>query len=131
MTKDEHIEYWLSSAENDLVSAEILLSNKRYDWALFIGHLVLEKSLKALFVKDHVKHPPKTHNLLILTEESSLEFSSEIIEFLDHANSFNLETRYPTYKYEFYKIVDKDIAEQNFNKIKDLYLWLKLEISKK
>lgn len=63
MTKEEHIKYWLDSAENDLLSAETLLDNDKYDWALFIAHLILEKTLKAHFVKDFDSVPPKTHNL--------------------------------------------------------------------
>jgi len=29
-----------------------LLENRHYTWALFVGHLVLEKLLKALYVKN-------------------------------------------------------------------------------
>ena len=51
MKKEEHIGYWLKSAEHDLEVAETLFQNKKYDWCLFIAHLVLEKILKAYFVK--------------------------------------------------------------------------------
>jgi HEPN domain-containing protein len=50
MTKQEHIDYWLKSAEHDLKTAQSLFKSGKYDWCLFIGHLVLEKTLKALFV---------------------------------------------------------------------------------
>lgn len=49
MKQEEHIKYWLKSAEHDLESAETLFENRRYDWCLFLGHLVLEKVLKAFF----------------------------------------------------------------------------------
>ncbi len=67
MNVKEHVNYWLDSAENDMEAAEHLFSSAKYDWCLFIGHLVVEKTLKAYFVyKNSNKIPPKTHNLLRL-----------------------------------------------------------------
>jgi len=45
MTKEEHIAYWLKTAEHDLEAAESRFESKRYDWCLFIAHLVIEKVL--------------------------------------------------------------------------------------
>jgi HEPN domain-containing protein len=50
MDVQEHVDYWLESAKNDLGAAEQLFLSAKYDWCLFIGHLVLEKTLKAYFV---------------------------------------------------------------------------------
>ena len=62
MKVDDHIKYWLDSADHDLDTAESLFSAGKYDWCLFLGHLVLEKVLKALYVKDNENRmPPKTH----------------------------------------------------------------------
>ena len=70
MTIEETIQYWIDSAENDLKTAESLFDTGHYDWCLFVGHLVLEKILKAHWVKHNrnVIHP-KIHNLLILAKE--------------------------------------------------------------
>jgi len=46
MTKEEHIKHWIDSAENDLETANILFNSGRYDWCLFIAHLVIEKLLR-------------------------------------------------------------------------------------
>ncbi|MFQ5674417.1 MAG: HEPN domain-containing protein [bacterium] len=35
MNTEEHIEYWLKSAEHDLESAETLYLHQKYDWCLF------------------------------------------------------------------------------------------------
>ena len=78
MTKDEHITYWLEGAEEDLSAAESLFLAEKYNWSLFIAHLVVEKILKALFVlKNDNAVPPKTHNLVKLAEESFLELPEE------------------------------------------------------
>ena len=73
MKIDEHIKYWLNSADHDLDTAESLFSAGKYDWCLFLGHLVLEKGLKAIYVKDRENRmPPKTHNLVKLAEKTTI-----------------------------------------------------------
>lgn len=55
MTKDEHIAYWLKTAEHDWDTANHLFVTGKYDWCLFISHFVIEKVLKALWVRDSNK----------------------------------------------------------------------------
>ncbi|MHB8581547.1 MAG: HEPN domain-containing protein [Ignavibacteriaceae bacterium] len=43
MTKQEQIKYWIESAEQDYRAMNNLYQSKDYMWALFIGHLVIEK----------------------------------------------------------------------------------------
>ena len=129
MTIAEHIRYWLDSAEHDWETAENLFTAKKYDWSLFIGHLVLEKILKAVFVQENNnKLPPKTHNLLRLAEQSRIELSEEQEMLLDRVSEFNIETRYPQYKNEFYKKCTSELAEEYFGKIKEMATWLKSRI---
>lgn len=129
MTKDEHVAYWLESAKHDLDTAESLLVADKYDWCLFIGHLVLEKVLKAIFVfNKENKIPPKTHNLVKLAELSLVKLTNDQKIFLDEVNDFNLEARYPDYKMEFYNRCTKDYASEYFDKIKEFYKWLKSRI---
>ncbi len=45
-TRQAQISYWVDSANHDLDVAATLFQNKKYDWCLYIGHLVLEKKLK-------------------------------------------------------------------------------------
>ena len=126
MKIDEHIKYWLNSADHDLDTAESLFSAGKYDWCLFLGHLVLEKGLKAFYVKDNENRmPPKTHNLVKLAEKTTIPLNAELKLFLDEVNDFNLEVRYPEYKQEFYKICTKKFAEEYLNKIKEHYKWIK------
>ncbi|MBI5809069.1 MAG: HEPN domain-containing protein [Ignavibacteriales bacterium] len=129
MTQEEHIKYWLDSAEHDLETLDALYETGKYDWSLFIGHLVLEKLLKAIFVKNNDnKIPPKLHNLVRLSEESHLKIDNNKKIILDKINDFNIEVRYPDYKNEFYKTCTKEFAEENLKEIKELYQWLKSQI---
>ncbi|NOY69051.1 MAG: HEPN domain-containing protein [Deltaproteobacteria bacterium] len=129
MKIEDHIQYWLDSADNDLDAAKSLFLSKKYDWCLFIGHLVLEKILKAFYVLNNEnKIPPKTHNLLKIVRAADVSLSKEQIIFLDEVNDFNLEVRYPEYKREFYKICTREFAEKYFQKIEEFASWLKSRI---
>ena len=92
----------------------------------YFGHLVLKKALKAIFVHSNENRiPPETHNLLKLAELSSITLTNEQKLFLDEVNDFNLVTRYPDYKLDFYKPCTKEYADKYFKKIKEHYEWLK------
>ena len=120
---------WLKSSDRDLSASESLFQAKKYDWCLFKGHLVLEKTLKAIFVHNNEnKVPPKTHNLVKLAEGSSLDLTDEQKIFLDEVNDFNLETLYHDYKLEFYNSCTKEFTDKYLTKIKEYYKWLKSRI---
>lgn len=124
MDKKQHIDFWLNSAAHDLDAAEALFVSGKYDWCLFIGHLVIEKVLKAFYARDNDATPPKIHNLLNLAENTELALSEPHKQLLGEANRFNIETRYPDYKYTFYKLCTKEFTEEYFTKIKEIYSWL-------
>lgn len=124
MTKDEHIKYWVECSQRDLESAEAIFNSGRYDWCLYVGHLALEKIIKALFVDRNDNNiPPKIHNLVRLAELSQIDLNEEQKFLLDQINDFNLQTRYPDYNLEFYKRCNAEYAKANFCKIKEFYSW--------
>lgn len=126
MTKDEHIKYWFESARHDLDTAQSMFEAARYDWCLFAGHLVLEKSLKAIFVdRNDNAMPPKIHNLVRLAEISKVELNDKQKNLLDKITDFNIQTRYPDYKFDFYKRCTKKYTDEYFDKIKELHTWLR------
>jgi HEPN domain-containing protein len=48
LTKEQHIAFWLESAQDDWETALVLMNNKRYGFCLLSLHLVIEKLLKAI-----------------------------------------------------------------------------------
>ena len=130
MTKKELIEYWVSSSDKDFRTMENLVKSTDYLWALFIGHLVVEKLLKAYYVKTVNDNPPWIHQLLRLAEKMDLLLTEEQKDTLLLITTFNINVRYPDYKYEFYKKCTKKYTETNIAKIKELRLWLKGQIQK-
>lgn len=129
MDIEKHIDYRLQSADHDLETAEALFAAEKYDWCLFIGHLVLEKGFKAIYVRDNQNQlPPRTHNLLKLAESSTLVLSEEQVLFLNEVNDFNLEVRYPDYRHEFYRQCTRAFAKEYFARIKEQYGWIKSQL---
>lgn len=124
MTKHDKINYWLKSAENDWKVAGHLFEKEDYPYALFFGHLTIEKTLKAAFVDKFDEQPPFTHSLTYLAKIIELNMSSEQKDLLEIINDFNLEARYPDEKFSFYKKCTKEVTENHLKKIEELRAWL-------
>lgn len=102
----------------------------QYTWALFIGHLVLEKLLKGIYAKVNKDnpYPPKIHNLNIIAEKCGLKLSEKQTKILFTCNSFNISARYEDYKNEFYKKCTKEYTKEQINNIKEMREWLKKQL---
>jgi HEPN domain-containing protein len=125
MTKNEHIEYWKQSSEDDWKTVLSLFQSERYVHSLFFGHLALEKICKAIWVKHNEGNiPPKIHNLVKLLLETNQEFQVEDLTFLEEFNDFQLEGRYPDYLFQINKKCTKEYTLSIFNKINDIRICL-------
>ena len=129
MTVQEQVQYWFDSADHDLEAAEALFEKQRYDWCLFIGHLVLEKALKAVYARDCQTIPPKIHDLTRLAEATKLTLTTAQKDFLDKVNDFHIEARYPDEKFAFYQRCTHEFADENLTQIKERYKWLKSQLT--
>ncbi len=127
---EKHIDYWFTQSDHDLPVAESLLEKGHYTWCLFIGHLVLEKLLKAFYVREHQKIAPRIHDLVKLAKATSLKFSDEQLVFLSEVSDFNMEGRYPDEKNQFAGKCNKEFATEYLGRIKEMRLWLKKQIEK-
>ena len=87
------IKYWLESAAYDLETGKSLLEIKRFPYALFFGHLAIEKALKALVVKTTKEHAPYTHSLPLLAKKTGIEIPESIIDRLAEYMEFYFEAR--------------------------------------
>lgn len=97
----------------------------KYPYALFMGHLSLEKLLKALVVKTTREHAPITHLLEKLARKTKVEIPEEMYIKLREFMEFHFEARYPSVQYAFYQKCTKMYTDNNLNKIKKVYKWLK------
>ncbi len=58
------IQHRIDSADKNRITMGHLIETKDCNWALFLGHLVIEKLLKALYVKQLERHAIFSHDLL-------------------------------------------------------------------
>lgn len=122
---DKIVLHWVETSDADYESMLTLFNARRYNWALFIGHITIEKLLKAVYVKKKEKHAPFTHNLYRLAELSEISLSSEYSDWLDEITSFNLNARYDDYLKEFYQLSTLEYTEKWVNRIEILREWIK------
>ena len=125
MTKADYIKYWSATAAKDWEAVLHLFEKGDYLHSLFFAHLVLEKLLKAHYVKDNaVDFPPKTHNLLMLSSQTKLTPTVEQLRLLSQMNQFQLDARYPDYKLNMYKIATEPYTQSLLQEIENVKLWL-------
>lgn len=122
---EKTVTYWKEGAEYDLEVAESLLQSGKYPYALFFGHLALEKLLKALVVKQTGKHADYTHSLPLLAGKLKMELPAEISEKLAGFMEFYFESRYPEAQREFYKKCAPDFARKNLEEVRKVFKWFR------
>jgi len=123
--KEKLIGYWIENSDDDFESMLAMYESKRYSWALFIGHLMIEKLLKAYFVKINSDYPPYLHNLLRLAELSDLKLSEDQEAKLATITAFNINARYDDYKRSFKQRCTPEFTGEWIEKLKAIRLWMK------
>jgi HEPN domain-containing protein len=119
------LEYWVNSSDDDFRTMEHLYKSRDYTWALFMGHLVIEKLLKAHYVKCVDKNVPFTHDLLRLAQRAGLPLNENQKDFLDMVTTFNINARYDDYKMRFHKKCTKIFTAKSVKEIKEFRIWVK------
>lgn len=121
------MEYWINSSDRDYESMKKNFEIKQFTWALFIGHLTIEKLLKGLYAKNNVDNPYtiKSHNLLALAQKCNIELTDEQVEKLKIITQFNISARYEDYKNEFYELCTEEYTTKQIKNIEEVRTWLK------
>ncbi len=125
MDREKIVEYWTSEAHEALEVAEHLFIKKDYSYALFFGHLAIEKLLKAIYVKKIDENVPRIHNLPRIAKAANLIIPDEKLNDLVRITGFNLEARYPDYQKRFRKKCTKQFTHKELDKIDKVFKWLK------
>ncbi len=121
---EKTIRYWTDGAAYDLETGKRLLETGRFPYALFLGHLAIEKILKAVVVKTTGEHAPYTHSLTFLISKAKIDTPETIIDQLAEYMEFHLEARYPDEKKDFYKKCTEEFACNKFAEMEEVYKWL-------
>ncbi|MBI5123201.1 HEPN domain-containing protein [Candidatus Roizmanbacteria bacterium] len=116
---------WLESAVEDLETAKDLFDLGRFSGCLFFCHLVIEKTLKAVYIKVKDTYPPPIHKLVNLAELSKVKLNTDLKLNLTEITTFNVEARYDIFKEKLYKRATKDFTQKYFDITKKIFIKLK------
>ena len=127
MNNVDLMNYWFNSSDKDYDTMRFLYEGNRNSWALFIGHLVIEKLLKGLYAKVNIENPiaPKIHNLILLSQKANLDVPQSIKEKIQVINTFNIGARYDDYKESFEQKCTNEYTKTQINNIEEVRKWLK------
>lgn len=130
MDVGEKIKYWIDLADYDLETAEAMYQTKRYLYVGFMCHQIIEKSLKAYYVKIKNQVPPYTHNLRFLTNDTGLsdEIDESTLSFIISLQPLNIEGRYPTYKDSILKFLTDEKCKSLIENTKEFFIWIKSKL---
>jgi len=128
MNREEIIVFWIRSADRDYKTMNRLFKQKDYAWSLFVGHLVLEKLLKALYIKTHDSNVPLIHDLLRIADKANLPLTIDQRDLLDVVSQFNIRVRYDDYKSKFHRICNKPYSERYIREIRKFRKWLRMQL---
>ena len=119
------IKHWTESSDNDYQTMIDMYKTKHYHWSLFIGHLVIEKLTKAVYVKNKENYPPLIHDLRRILEKAEITLTEKQIITFDTISRFNINARYDDYKQRFYKLCTEEFTTNRIEEIKNIREWIK------
>ena len=126
----DKVKYWIDIADYDFATAQDLMKSKRWLYVGFMCHQTIEKTLKAYWAAKREDDPPYIHNLIRLSELSSLQeqMTPEQIAFLDVLTPMNIEARYPSYKSRLAAGLNESICADLLKRTEQLQLWIKSKL---
>jgi len=124
---DKQVRHWRAGAEDALGSAELLIANRRWSFGLFLLHLALEKSLKALVVRSTRAVPPYTHDLLHLTRLAGIQPPAEVLDVPGEFQAYCSAGRYPD---PDPAVVDGTLAQRELARARETYTWLQSQFDR-
>lgn len=128
MEQKERISFqnaWVESTVEDLETAKGLFKLGRYSGCLFFCHLVIEKTLKAIYIKVKDVYPPPTHKLVNLANLSEIKLNNDLKLNLTEITTFNVEARYDIFKEKLYKKATKEFTSKYFEITKKIFVEFK------
>ena len=116
--------YWFAEAAEALMVADHLIEKGDYSYALFFGHLAVEKAIKGLHAIRQGTHAPPIHNLLRLAKAAGLEPDEVRTEALVRITAFNIEARYPDLKQDFRRKCTAEYTAEQMAVVREVLAWV-------
>jgi len=119
------VDYWIESSDEDYKTMLDLFQTRNFGWSLFLGHLVIEKLLKAHYAKTLDEYPPMIHDLRRIGERAGIEFDEQALVMIETISQFNIRARYDDYRREFQRRCTPEYAAEWIENIKKIRQWIK------
>jgi HEPN domain-containing protein len=124
---NEEVHKWIKQAEHDLQMAQNIIDDGGYDICAFLCQQAAEKYLKALFIIEKKKAPPRIHYLDELGK--ALGTPDNVLQLLKELSADYMVTRYPDATTmapcEEYSLED---AEKRLQSAKTVIGWVKAKL---
>jgi len=119
--------YWLELADDDALTAWVLLRGGRFLHCGYFCHQAVEKVFKAVIAGKTGRVPPRIHELPRLGKIGGFWdlMSDAQREAVDHLVPLQLEGRYPAYKEQISRALTRDFCAVLLKDTEDLLCWTK------
>ena len=126
---NKQTEHWLVQSDYDFETAKALQTAHRNVYAVYMCHLALEKSLKALFCTVTGEVPPKTHSLVLLINKTGIKPPETVGRFLIQLSDASVATRYPEDFSRMLETYTDSLTETIITRTKEAIAWTKTQLS--
>ena len=118
----------MKQARYDFDTAQAMFESGRYIYAVFMSHIAVEKAIKGIFAQRRQEVPPKSHDLIYLSNKIELKLPDEYQTFVDKLNDLSVPTRYPDELDKLLGQYDKLRVSEILIKTKEVLTWLMAQL---
>ena len=128
LTTEEKYQYWLSYAQNDMESAEVMLHSGRWFYTVFMCQQAIEKLIKGLYILYVDDNVPRLHDinsiLVRFSDKFPEQLTDELAGLFDMLSQFYLRSRYPDYTSALAPFTTGEAAQSTYERSKGAFQWL-------
>lgn len=121
----EETKNWLDMVDYDLITAKQMFKTGRYVYVIFMCHMAIEKTLKAIVCEETDKVPPKTHDLIYLTSLRNIKLPSNLLDFIGMINNAGIVIRYPEDLSKLVSSYPADVTKKYLEKTQEVIKCIK------
>jgi len=115
---------WYVLARNDPETAEAILRAGRWMYVLFCCQQAVEKRVKGLVASRTGELPPRTHNLMRLTQACGVSPDEVTAQKLRELSAYYIQSRYPDEVQVLARQADSHLAHDVLRQTKEVFRWL-------
>ncbi|MDR1735787.1 MAG: HEPN domain-containing protein [Oscillospiraceae bacterium] len=126
MTQSEIVSYWISKSREELESASIMFSMRKYAYTGFMCHQCIEKALKAYFIFQNDTKQPREHKLVMLAKTTQLlhQFNEKQKTTIEKLDPLYTKSRYEDYKNTIASLLTESYCGTLLQETEELMTWI-------